>query len=99
MYIQKQLLIKEYLIPKERLEGSIKAAQPQEYVCIVSSFSRVRINLVWSSCSWSAEQGKIFFPCLHPCVRIWSRETGLAVPSRVSLLILHTQTAYDDARR
>ena len=30
------------------------------------------------SCSWSAEQARL---------RIWSRETGLAVPSRVSLLI------------
>ena len=38
------------------------------------------------SCSWSAEQGKIF-PCSRACLRIWSRETGSAVPSRVSLLI------------
>ena len=28
-------------------------------------------------------------PCT--CLRIWSRETGSAVPSRVSLFILHTQ--------
>ena len=27
------------------------------------------------------------FPCLRSCLRIWSRETGSAVPSRVSLLI------------
>ena len=27
------------------------------------------------------------FPCLRSSLRIWSRETGLAVPSRVSLLI------------
>ena len=27
------------------------------------------------------------FPCLRACLRIWSRETGSAVPSRVSLLI------------
>ena len=39
------------------------------------------------SCSWSAEQGKLIFPCPRACLRIWSRETGLAVPSRVSLLI------------
>ena len=25
-----------------------------------------------------------------PCLRIWSRETGSVVPSRVSLFILHT---------
>ena len=39
------------------------------------------------SCSWSAEQGKLFFPCLRSLLKIWSRETGLAVPSRVTLLI------------
>ena len=32
-----------------------------------------------------------YFPCPHSRLRIWSRETGSAVPSRVSLLILHTQ--------
>ena len=26
-------------------------------------------------------------PCLSACLRIWSRETGSTVPSRVSLLI------------
>ena len=31
------------------------------------------------------------FPCPHSRLRIWFRETGLAVPFRVSLLILHTQ--------
>ena len=39
------------------------------------------------SCSWPAEQGKLIFPCPRACLRIWSRETGSAVPSRVSLLI------------
>ena len=28
-----------------------------------------------------------FFSCPRSCVRIWSRETGSAVPSRVSLLV------------
>ena len=36
-------------------------------------------------------QLKLIFPCPRACLRIWSRETGSAVPSRVSLLILHTQ--------
>ena len=27
------------------------------------------------------------FPCPRACLRIWSRETGSAVPSRVGLLI------------
>ena len=39
------------------------------------------------SCSWSAGQGKLIFPCPRACMRIWSRETGSAVLSRVSLLI------------
>ena len=36
---------------------------------------------------WSAEQGKLIFPCPRSRLRIWSRETGSAVPSRVSLFI------------
>ena len=36
--------------------------------------------------TWSAEQGKTIFPCPRSRLRIWSRETGSAVPSRVSLL-------------
>ena len=44
------------------------------------------------SCSWSAEQGKIIFPCTRSRLRILSRETGSAVPSRISLLILHSQS-------
>ena len=32
-----------------------------------------------------------FFPCLRSRLIIWSRETGSTVPSRISLLILHTQ--------
>ena len=43
------------------------------------------------SCSWSAEQGKWTFSCARLRLRIWSRETGSAVPSRVSLLILRAQ--------
>ena len=38
-----------------------------------------------------AEQGKSISPCPRTRLRIWSRETGSAVPSHVSLLILHTQ--------
>ena len=30
-------------------------------------------------------------PCPHSRLRVWSRELGSSVPSRVSLLILHTQ--------
>ena len=34
-----------------------------------------------------AEQGKWILLCPHSRLRIWSRETGSAVPSRISLLI------------
>ena len=37
-----------------------------------------------SACLWSAGQGKLIFPCPRACLRIWSRETGSAVPSRVA---------------
>ena len=32
-----------------------------------------------------------FFSCSRSRLIIWSRETGSAIPSRVSLLIFHTQ--------
>ena len=32
-------------------------------------------------------RGKIVFPCPRARLKIWSRETGSAVPPRVSLLI------------
>ena len=58
------------------------------YVCIVITYSRVWINRVRLPIllvvSWT---GKIVFPCPRACLRIWSRETGSAVPSRVSLFI------------
>ena len=71
------------------------------YVCMYVCRAMYVCMCVWSShiaeygltgvgcqsCSWSAEQGKLIFPCPRACLRIWSRETGSAVPSRVSLLI------------
>ena len=48
------------------------------------------------SCSWLAEQGICIFPCPHSRLMIiWSRETGSAVPSRVSPLTLHTRPESD----
>ena len=63
------------------------------YVCIVitDSKSKDQPGEVSQSCSWSAAQGKLIFYCPRTCLRIRSRETGSAVLSRVSLLILHTQ--------
>ena len=58
------------------------------YVCMVITYSRVWINRVRLPIllvvSWTV---KIIFPCPRARLRIWSRETGSAVPSRVSLLI------------
>ena len=75
-----------------------------KWTCVMNILQKVS-DAVWSShtteygstgegcqsCSWSAEQGKLIFPCHCSRLRIWSRETGLAVPSRVSPFILHTQ--------
>ena len=55
---------------------------------MVITYSRVWINRVRLPIllvvSWT---GKIIFPCPRACLRIWSRETGSVVLSRVSLLI------------
>ena len=62
-----------------------------EYVCMDGLSSHLAeygsTGSGCQSCSWSAEQGKLIFRCPRTCLRIWSLETGLAVPSRVSLLI------------
>ena len=47
------------------------------------------------SYSWSAEQGKWIFSCPRSRIKNWSPETGSAVPSRVSPLIIHTQAESD----
>ena len=52
------------------------------HVCMVSAFSRVWINRVWLP---------ILLVIRCSRLRIWSHVTGLAIPSRVSLLILHTR--------
>ena len=64
---------------------------------MISTFSRAWINRVWfanPACdhlNWET----IFFRCPRSCLKIWSRETGSAVPSRVSPLILHAQDESD----
>ena len=59
------------------------------YVWSSHTYSRVWINRVRLSIllvvSWTGK--KMIFPCPRACLRICSRETGSAVPSRVSLLI------------
>ena len=59
------------------------------YVCIVMTYSRVLINRkVVNPVHGQLNREK--FPCPRSRLKIWFRETGLAVPSRVSLLILYT---------
>ena len=59
------------------------------YMYVWSSYTaRVRINRVRSPILLVVSStGKIIFPCPRSRLRIWSRETGSAVSSRVSLLI------------
>ena len=52
--------------------------------------NRVRLPILWS-----AERGRCFSPSPRSRLRIWSRETGLTVPSRGSPLILNTQAESD----
>ena len=49
--------------------------------------NRVRLPILLVVCS----TGKKMFPCPRSRLIIWSREMSSVVPSRVSLLILHTQ--------
>ena len=44
------------------------------------------------SCSWAAEQGKMFFPVTFRRLIFWFRATSPAVPSRASLLIIPIPT-------
>ena len=49
-------------------------------------------KVVNPACCQLNRENELLFPCPLMCLlRIWSRETGSAVPSRVSLLVLHTQ--------
>ena len=81
------------------LEHMSLCAEPARYTRMYGNhishtpeYNRVWINRVrFPICSWSAEQGKRIFPCPRSRLKIWSRETGSAVSSRVSLFILHIQ--------
>ena len=47
--------------------------------------AHVRTVSICRSCSWLPEREKHFFLCPRSRLRIWSRETGLSVSSRVRL--------------
>ena len=67
---------------------------------MINTFNRVwiinRVRLPILLVVVRAEQRKLFFPCPLSRLRIWSRETGSAVPSRVSPLNLHNNQAESD---
>ena len=54
---------------------------------LVITFSR----LIFNPACGNLNRENMNFPYTRSRLRIWSRETGSAVPSRVSLLILHAQ--------
>ena len=58
------------------------------YVCMVFTYSKSmdQPGKVANPARGQLNREKMF-PCPRACLRIWSRETGSAVPSRVSLLI------------
>ena len=85
------------------VHGSLLLYNMHIYICVTTAVCVCRTMFVCcmalttgqgcQSCSWSAaEQGKTIFRCPRSHLRIWSRETGSAVPSRVSLLISILQT-------
>ena len=103
--------MKRKLPPPATKPGSVHRRVPADqamllqYVCMLYgtiithtwyTVARVWINRVrLPICSWSAEQGKLIFPCSRSCLRIWSRKTGSAVPSRVSLLTSILKAEFD----
>ena len=57
-----------------------------------STFSRVWINREKTPARRQLNRGKCIFPFHRSRLRIWSSETGSAIPSRARLFILHAQT-------
>ena len=68
------------------------------HVCVViTHFVQQCITMInrLPTCSSAEQRGKLIFPCPRSRLRIWSRKAGSAVLSRVSLIILHTQSESD----
>ena len=64
------------------------------YVSMVSIFSGVRMNqpgMAADPACGQLNRKNEYFSCPRSRLKIWSRETGSAVPSRASLPIPHTQ--------
>ena len=75
--------------PDNRRELRVHATTVYMYVCIVITYSRVQINRKVAN-SVHDQLNREKFRCRRSRLKNWFRETGLAVPSRVSLLILYT---------
>ena len=79
------------------VHGSLLLHNMHIYMCVTIAVCVCRTMFVCMAltnglgcqfCSWSAvEQEKWIIRCPRLRLRVWSRETGSAVPSRVSLLI------------
>ena len=72
---------------------------PVQFVCMYSHQSTDQPGKVAKSARGQLNRENEIFP--YPCsrLRIWSRKTGLPVPSCVSLLIFHTQAEFGAGTR
>ena len=62
------------------------------YHIIIAKYGSTWPGKVANSARGQLNRENEHFPVsVHACLRLWSREMGSAVPSRVSLLIIHTQ--------
>ena len=75
--------------PDNRRELRVHATIVYIYVCIVITYSRVRINRKVAD-PFHNQLNREKNPCPRSRLKNWFREIGLAVPSRVSLVIVYT---------
>ena len=75
--------------PDNRRELRVHATTVYKYVCIVMTYSRPQITRKVAN-PVHGQLNREKFRCPRSRLKIWFRETGLAVPSRVNLLILYT---------
>ena len=82
------IVILHYFVLSRRIKFTVKLHTRTIYVSMVITYSKSKDQPgKVANYSLSAEQEKIIFPCPRLRQRISPRETGSAVPSRVSLLI------------
>ena len=78
-----------YNIPrdKKKKEEKKERKSPLYLYGHTYSMSRDQPGKVADPSRGQLNREKFIFPCPRSCLRIWSRETGSVIPSRVSLLI------------